>query len=218
MDHLSKPQYARDSRIDIPYLCGDDLKFSTMKARKQWPMGTPETSDGPRDMKKASLIQKELYFGMLFEFFAAADVELDEIRFRRVDRSHVFTTTACLPDYLLQWVKNFENFPADERKDRGQRVEDCLTFYQLHSQDFTMEGALGDQIYNEVGISVLVLGSTLTFCRQVTFVTNPPREWKSNLNHKSWGPSRVLIERLLATGWCPSEVQLASHHSYSTPS
>ena len=217
MDHLSTPRNVKHPPIEIPYLCGDG--FECLKMATQWQEGM-ERLDWPRNTTTAMHIQEWFYFGMLFEFFSAGDVDLVEKDFvRQKDLGRNVITTARLFDYLDRWVRNFKQFSEDKRDNCSQKVEKCLSFVQLESSNICSGKNDGNQTYKEVGLSVLILGSTLTFSRHSAFLEARPPNWKSHLDYTSWGPSELLFQRLLDTGWCPREIRsMSTSRGISTPS
>ena len=207
MDHLPIPSNPRWSPISVSCdidACYDGLPFSTYPERSGWDKYRLFCGDFSEhgEAETASFLQTWLYFGMLSNFFGSRFVLND---FTRLDGSRKLIMTTN----LLQYVKSLKSVQADWPEGNRQRwvkeVEECFRETKHMIEIF---GQRPCPLPQEVLLSIMVLGSTLTYVyRWVAYTSNAERfSIAESSPITSWGTSFLVVKRMFEAGWCPSEI------------
>ncbi|KAJ9606532.1 hypothetical protein H2200_008540 [Cladophialophora chaetospira] len=203
MDHLQ--EIGKDNRaaaslpIQVPYLCqyeyDQDCDFAEYPAKRGFEKSDFLALDfnqrPPRET--AAFLQTWLYFGLLIRLLR---IPLSTEDF--VDRSSgapIITTRKSLSLYLERWAKKV-------RAKYVQEVEADLEEARSHVMSLLRAGD-ACPLTQEVVLSMMVLGATLSFAIDLKIESFPP---KNKTVIADWGMSPLVTERLLHNGWCINDV------------
>lgn len=217
MDHIPRIQTSKLPDIRVKNLCKepyDGLEFTNYPFRKGWcrmPGGTPVWDERPQ-AEQWSFIQTWLFFGMLDQVFGRRIALADFVD------SDGYITTIKLEQFTMDWYDRLRNMSARDRFNDYIRSQACLG--EARSQCIFLlderTSSTGCPLTPEIRLSIKILGESLSntayrILRVFSIEKNSNMLWPRDLRGK-WGYSTLLVEELLARGWCPSEIAFLQHY------
>ena len=212
MDHLPNltcPTYSHPQVPFLPYERGyDGLGWKRFPERSGWDSDAFLRSDFRLnsildEQRLASVLQTWLYFGTLAEVL---DTDIDMSDFIvNSDRGRIVRTSA-LCTYINEWRARMEQLGGEKRAMQCRRID---TFFQEAAEYFA--ACLGGQgfhpapIPDEILLSIVILHGTL--CIAKTFVFPESTFWPSGYK------SGFIATRMIADGWCPTDLSLLEETS-----
>jgi Heterokaryon incompatibility protein (HET) len=249
MDHLPTPLTPFHDPIEIPYINNpsylyvyDDKDFFSFPASMKWDkVALAQGNFGGRSPEEASaFLQAWLYFGLLHEVISFDGVTLvnDADYIRVTDDGRKVITTATLLNDLRIWASFWENSNVhpDERHAHRRAVDNILEEAHGFVQSLLRSDAPERGLSPHLGLSLMVLGETLTAAKNSVLVTSvatagSPSSSISVLSPHSpyehvlrrtdsvrgrdqtdkfwdWSSSALVDNMLSSANWCDSEIAM----------
>lgn len=173
-------------------------------------------------LSKADLLQSWLFFGLIF--FVVRDENGPTLKFEELldldSPKNRHLNTHLLPEALQKWEK-WELKSRETAKVRMVRAELALEYAHRivrkncasDSDDSGGVQAISrgepDYLSEEVSLSLMVLGETLTAAkaRVLDSLGSRMRGWHKD-DEGGWGPPRYVIEQMKKKKWCPRTIHL----------
>ncbi len=203
MDYLYEADHVSTSAFNflsqIPYLCqfefDQECDFAAFPAQKGFDKSrflSLDFGEHPPG-ETAAFLQTWLYFGLLSRVLRMAVTAEDFID--RNLATPMIDTRISLPIYLERWSKNV-------KAKHVQEMEADLEEARSHVLALLRAEGLCP-LPQEVVLSIMMLGSILSFAIDQKIESFPPKE-KTVL--ADWGMSPLLTKKLLQNGWCINDV------------
>ena len=212
MDHIPNLKYPVYSHPQVPYLPYergyDGQGWKEFPERCGWDSHAFLRSDfhlnGVLDEQRlASFLQAWLYFGTLAEVLDT-DIKISDFTVDS-DQGRILST-AALCTYIDEWRLRIEGL---EEKQRAMQCRRTDTFFQEAATYFTAclggNGFHPAPIPNEIQLSIAILHGTL--CIAKMFIFPESTLWPSGYK------SAFVTTRMIADGWCPTDLNLLEETS-----
>lgn len=211
MQHIPIPSSHHHDHIAVPYLSGITYNggdWTEYPRRQGWEPegflhGDFEQRDGASHLAQiGSLLQAWLYFGFMNEM---TGIDIDTQAFLKTQDGRTVVTTEGLPALVNQWQDRMHVMSAAEARKEAFRIDEYLKsshsyFLECVSDRKTHSSPL--PLAPEICLSVSILYSTLCLAKAHIFKSS------------SFIPPTLEIDaikdRLLANGWCESDVEALS--------
>ena len=224
MEHLPYPGSTTGrSRITVPYVCQEEYdggEFLTYPSRSKGGLPSlhtvglfPGQLSYSHQMQLASLSRQDiesfyqtwLFFGLIHEILGSLYVAEDLIYTSEDQGGHVkAVSTSRLITALEEWVVRVQAGSVDPPVTYAHIAQClCLTHAALSSQ------TIRSNFDPNVLLSIASLGQTFAYAANKAFnITNPVQDNRCPLTWRGLTDDGYWRERLLARGWCVSEVKL----------
>ncbi|EXJ58303.1 hypothetical protein A1O7_05728 [Cladophialophora yegresii CBS 114405] len=200
MDHLYDSDTGSQGSIAVPFLCEYEYDHDCAFTEYPWRKGFDKHKFLGLDFSQrppgqtAAFLQTWLYFGLLSRVLRVA-VPTEDFVDRMSTPRPTITTRRNLPMYLEAWAKKVK---AKHVQQMEADLEEARSFVLC-----LLEAGDACPLPQEVVLSIMVLGATLSFAIDLKIESFPP---KNKTVIADWGVSPLIRDRLVQNGWCINDV------------
>ena len=221
MDHLPPIVEHSYAAPEIPCLCQpqdyDGKGLFGFPERVGWKIdsehGPLPIGDNERSISSpAALLQLWLYFGLLYDIFRIANLDIEWERYVQFVDGEVWVTSVLLREDLDTLKAKDIGVSQDLCHRRQELAADCLRivfrlFHEYYPAPFRpKKWAISSILSPDLSNSIIVLAETLTNALGQIWPLPPDSAPLKRVNsHVSWNP---LQDRFKERGWCPSEIKM----------
>ncbi|EWC46808.1 hypothetical protein DRE_04053 [Drechslerella stenobrocha 248] len=159
-------------------------------------------------LQTAQSIQISLYFAPLICIFRRVGIEVTTHDFIRVDeKGNYLITTRNLPGFIERWIEYEESNPQENpanfdstRVARLSNISEILGYTSFFSSliECARKKPGADSVpLDGLELTIMAMGETMCSIAR--------RLYGDYATLLTWGPSRLLLNRLRDSGWCPSD-------------